>query len=277
MAVCLLAFILSGQGSYRSDIDIELEGQAEEVFNYYWEHPYLELDDEFETAVYGEADAVEREFRDFAEEYAGITEDPAMAAEVAREQVELDRLTDAILEARGGHPFFRWGLIPANFSVVGLVTHMFMHAGWLHLIGNLLILYLAGPFVEDLWGRPLYAAFYFVSGCAAALLFIAFNPGSEIPLVGASGAIAGVMGAFLVHYSRTKIKFFYMIGFFWRGTFDAAAWIMLPMWFGEQFMLAVMLGAGGSGVAYWAHVGGFGFGLAGAFYVRRAGILERYV
>ena len=186
-------------------------------------------------------------------------------------------MTAAALASRDRHSFFRWGLVPAKFSVVGLVSHMFMHGGWFHLIGNLLILYLAGPFVEDRWGRPLYAAFYFLSGIAAAGAHIAFNAGSEVPMIGASGAIAGVMGAFLVHYHKTKIKFFYMVGFIIRGTFNAAAWIMLPLWFGEQLALALMLGAEMSGLAYWAHVGGFGFGLAAALGVRRAGILERYV
>ena len=154
---------------------------------------------------------------------------------------------------------------------------MFMHGGWLHLIGNLLILYLAGPFIEDVWGRPLYALFYFLSGCAAAGAYIAFNAGSEVPMIGASGAIAGVMGAFLVHYHQTQIKFFYMVAFFIRGTFDAPAWLMLPLWLGEQLALALLIGGEISGVAYWAHIGGFAFGLVGALWMRKAGVIERYV
>jgi tetratricopeptide (TPR) repeat protein len=119
--------------------------------------------------------------------------------------------------------------------------------------------------------------FYFLSGCAAAAAFIAFNAGSEVPMIGASGAIAGVMGAFLVHYHRTQIKFFYMVGFFIRGTFDAPAWMMLPMWLGEQLALALMIGGAAAGVAYWAHIGGFVFGLGAALWMRKTGIIERYV
>ena len=280
MALCIVAFVASGQGALDSKADVEVEEKAIEALAYYWQHSYLELDDEFETLVYGEADRVEEKFKEFSEaasEFAKMREEPRAPSRVADEQAVLDRLTAAALASRDHHAFFQWGLIPAKFSVVGLVSHMFMHGGWLHLIGNLLILYLAGPFVEDRWGRPLYAAFYFLSGVAAAGAHIAFNAGSEVPMIGASGAIAGVMGAFLVYYHKTKIKFFYMVAFFIRGTFDAAAWIMLPLWFGEQLALALMLGAEMSGMAYWAHVGGFGFGLAAALGVRRAGILERYV
>ena len=277
MAVCVVAFLLSGRGALISDDDVELVERSTEAFEYYWEHPYLELDDAFEVLVHGEADGVENEFGEFAEEIGEMLDRRDTSTSVAEEQAELDRLTGAVLASRDAHSFFRWGLIPADFSFVGLLTHMFMHGGWLHLIGNLLMLYLAGPFIEDKWGRPLYALFYFLSGCAAAAAFIAFNPGSEVPMIGASGAIAGVMGAFLVHFHRTQIKFFYMVAFFIRGTFDAPAWVMLPLWLGEQLALALMIGGAASGVAYWAHIGGFAFGLGAALWARQAAIIERYV
>jgi len=277
MAICVILFLVSGQGMLVSDADTEIFDNAEEAFEYYWEHPYLELDDEFEVLVYGEPDSIEQEYGELAEAFDSTLEKPGTSVDLAAEQAEMDRLTTAVIESRDRHSFFRWGLIPADFSFIGLLTHMFMHGGWLHLIGNLLILYLLGPFIEDVWGRPLFAALYILSGIIAAFAHIAFNSGSEAPMIGASGAIAGVMGAFLIHYHRTKIKFFYMLMFFVRGTFDAPAWIMLPLWFGEQLMLAVMVGGELSGVAYWAHVGGFACGLGGSLFVRRAGILERYV
>jgi len=114
----------------------------------------------------------------------------------------------------------------------------------------------------------------------AALCYVVASPASDIPMVGASGAIAGVMGAFLVRYRNTKIRFFYMIGIFWRGTFSAPAWIMLPLWFGEQlffFMLTRGLGAEGGGVAYMAHLGGFAFGFAMAQAIRAKKIEERFI
>jgi membrane associated rhomboid family serine protease len=197
------------------------------------------------------------------------------------EQAMLDNLVAEALGAYKEHSFMRWGLVPSRIGLLSLITHMFLHAGWLHLLGNMLILYLAGPFIEDVWGRPIYAGFYLVSGLAAALCFVALNPSSEIPMVGASGAIAGVMGAFLVRYRTTHIRFFYMVGFFWRGTFAAPAWIMLPLWFGQQvflFLLTRSLSAGaGGGVAYMAHIGGFGFGFAAALLMKRMQIEERFI
>jgi tetratricopeptide (TPR) repeat protein len=127
----------------------------------------------------------------------------------------------------------------------------------------------------------MYAGFYLASGVAAALAFVAVNPASDIPMIGASGAIAGVMGAFLVRYRSTKIRFFYMIGILWRGTFQAPAWVMLPLWFGEQFFMFLMtqgLGdAAGGGVAYMAHIGGFAFGFIVAQVIRAKKIEERYI
>ncbi len=277
MAICIVMFLLLGQGTFVSGADDELTGRSDEAFEYYWEHPYLELNDEFEILVSGGPDALEREFGELAEAFDEMFEGPELSSVLEEQQAELDRLTDTVLASRDRHPLFRWGLIPANFSFVGLITHMFMHGGWLHLIGNLLILYLVGPFIEDVWGRPLYALFYFLSGFVAAGAYTAFNLGSEVPMIGASGAIAGVMGAFLVYYHKTKIKFFYMVGFFIRGTFDAPAWLMLPLWLGEQLALALLIGGEMSGVAYWAHIGGFAFGLVAALSMRKTGVIERYI
>jgi membrane associated rhomboid family serine protease len=163
---------------------------------------------------------------------------------------------------------------------VTFITHMFLHGGWFHLLGNLLIFYLAGPFIEDVWGRPLFSAFYIVAGVFAALVYIVRVPDSTIPMIGASGAISGVMGAFLVRYWHTRIKFFYMFAFFVRGTFDAPAWVMLPLWFAMQVFYAALTdstGPAASGVAYWAHIGGFVFGIGTAYGIRHFGIEERYL
>lgn len=276
IGLCLLVFFLTGRGSLLSDDDIELNEQAGEAIEFYFENPRLELDDEFEIMVAGEANAIESEYRSLAEAMPGQSDRPWDQKHNEAQQAQLDELTDAALSARDKHAFFRFGLIPSNISIVGLFLHMFTHAGWLHLIGNLLILYLAGPFVEDRWGRPLYAGFYLGCGLLAASAHIATQLDSVVPLVGASGAIAGVMGAFLVLFNRTKIKFFYMIGVFIRGTFDAAAWIMLPLWFVEQIFFGLLSGRG-SAVAYWAHVGGFAAGALGAIALQRSGWLERYV
>src|SRR5262249_51878812 len=157
-------------------------------------------------------------------------------------------------------PIRVFGYVPAKNNVVGLVTHMFLHGGWLHLFGNLWFLWLCGINFEDRWGRKAFLPFYLASGIVAALVhkLCVGEAGSHMPLVGGSGAIAGAMGAFLVCFGATRIKFFY----FWVrwGTFHAPAYVMLPLWFLEQLMWG-LASMGGDAVAYWAHVGGFVFGV----------------
>lgn len=195
---------------------------------------------------------------------------------VARERAELDRLANAFAAAHSADSYQKWGLVPANFGFLALFTCMFMHAGWLHLIGNMFIFYLSGPFVEDVFGRPLFLALYLISGVVASLTFVLVFPASRMPLVGASGAIAGIMGAFLLRFAREKIRFFYWLFFFVRGTFSAPAWIMLPLWLAMQVLMAMLVQSEG-GVAYWAHVGGFACGFACAFIIRQTKLEERFI
>lgn len=273
MGLCVAALILSGAAS--SATDKRVHERFGEAFEYYLQHPYLELDPEFGAVVDAETGGQAQLLAE-ANRGVGPARDPAVQAE---EQAELDRLVARSKESLAAHPYVRFGLVPQRFSFFGLLTHMFMHAGWFHLIGNLLMLYLVGPYIEDVWGRPLYGGFYVVSGIVAALGFIAMNPGLQAPLVGASGAVAGVMGAFLVRYWSTKIRFFYMVGLFWRGTFWAPAAVMLPLWLGEQLFMALLTSGVKSqgGVAYWAHIVGFGFGAVVAWTIRSKRIEERYL
>jgi membrane associated rhomboid family serine protease len=273
MAVCLLAFVASGRARLFVEDDLRVYEEANEALEYYIGHPYLELDAEFEELVFPDEESGAAEL---LEAYEISIPPPADEALLEEQQAELDDLVAAALDAVEDHTLFRWGLVPSDPSPVTLLTHMFLHGGWLHLLGNLLILYLAGPFIEDVWGRPFYLGFYVVAGLAAALAHIAFNSGSAVPMIGASGAIAGVMGAFLIRYRHTQIRFFYMVGLIWRGTFSAPAWLMLPMWFGEQLFFALLTaGQDGGGVAYWAHVGGFAFGAGGALAVANWKVEER--
>jgi membrane associated rhomboid family serine protease len=226
-------------------------------------------------------DGTDEQLTALRETFGLATPSPPGEDLIRSEQEELNGLTTRALSSYDGHPLLRWGLVPNRPSLAAFISHMFLHAGWLHLLGNLVILYLAGPFIEDVWGRPLYAGFYAVAGLAAAAAHIALQPESSVPMIGASGAIAGLMGAFLVRYRTTKIRFFYMIGFFFRGTFSAPAWIMLPLWFTQQIFFGLMPhnhgdGSGG-GVAYWAHIGGFAFGAVAAFTIQRNRIEERFI
>jgi rhomboid family protein len=152
-------------------------------------------------------------------------------------------------------------------TVMTLLYHMFLHGGWLHIIGNMWFLWIFGDNVEDVMGVSRFVAFYLVCGLAAAIAQIIAVPGATIPMVGASGAIGGVMGGYLRLYPRARIITLVPLGFYiTRMALPAIA--MLGYWFILQIASGLpALGAAGGGVAFWAHVGGFlaGFILVGPF------------
>ncbi len=187
------------------------------------------------------------------------------------EQERLDELAAAAQAALARVPSYRWGYRPADENWPGLFSHQFLHGGWLHLLGNLWFLWLAGYVLEDGWGRVAFPLFYLGAGLCGALGHHLAQPHSSVPLIGASGAIAGLMGAFLVRNATTRIKFFvWLVVRPFR--FQAPAYVMLPLWFGEQLFWGFFQARG---VAYFAHVGGFLFGVAVALVLRRSGIERR--
>jgi membrane associated rhomboid family serine protease len=138
-----------------------------------------------------------------------------------------------------------------------LVTHMFLHGSWMHLLGNMWFLWLFGNNIEDSMTRPRFLAFYLLCGLSAAGLQIAVDPSSEIPMVGASGAISGVMGAYLVLFPRVRVFTMIPLGFYMTSV-ALPAWGMLLYWMFLQFVGGLgSIGAQGGGVAFWAHIGGF--------------------
>lgn len=169
--------------------------------------------------------------------------------------------------------FMTLSVVPANVAanpfsvetVLDMVRSMFFHGSLAHIGGNMLYLYLFGDNVEDRLGRPLFLVLYFASGFAAALAQVMIDPGSTIPLVGASGAIAGVLGAYLVLYPTVRVRGIVPIGRISRMA-EWPAWAVLALWFGLQLINGVgSLGMGaaalGGGVAFFAHVGGFVLGV----------------
>jgi membrane associated rhomboid family serine protease len=195
-------------------------------------------------------------------------------------QEKLDQLTQTWQAAQRDNMVWHWGLIPADFSWLKLLTSMFVHIGFLHLFFNLLFLYLTAPFIEDVWGRPIFLAFYLVGGMFADGMFALQDLSLDLPLVGASGAVAAVMGAFLVRYPRAKIRLLTFL--LWRRiVFSAPAWLVIGLWFlGEYAEAAASAGAIGSGgvrVANWAHVCGFVFGAGVAAAFRLLHLEDRYL
>jgi membrane associated rhomboid family serine protease len=143
-----------------------------------------------------------------------------------------------------------------------LLTSMFLHGSWLHLLGNMWFLWLFGNNVEDSMSRPRFVGFYLLSGLAAALLQVLTNPASGVPMVGASGAISGVMGAYLVLYPRIRVFALVPLGFVLTSV-ALPAWTMLGYWLLIQFVSGLTaIGGESGGVAFWAHVGGFIAGVA---------------
>jgi len=168
-------------------------------------------------------------------------------------------------ELRGGNAFVeQWSVIPAQIvsghQWITLITAMFMHASWMHIIGNMIFLWAFGPQIEDAMGRWRYLVFYIAGGLVAAFAQVAADPHSAIPNLGASGAIAAVMGAFLVTYPHDRIKSVLIIIVFIRVTFVPAS-LLIVFWFLTQLINAGKVAhTQTGGVAYLAHVGGFIFG-----------------
>ena len=173
-----------------------------------------------------------------------------------------------VLTADWGGGLFRlweWGaLYPEAIThgawLHGLFTHMFLHAGLMHIAGNMLFLWVFGDNLEDQLGHFGFLLFYLAGGLAAAAAQILADPGSAIPMVGASGAIAAVMGGYLLLFPRARVDVLFFFLIFFR-IFAIPAWAVLGFWFGSQLVAALATPIDLGGVAYWAHAGGFVAGL----------------
>ncbi len=179
--------------------------------------------------------------------------------------------------------FLAHGVVPARLdtalttgrgleaAITAIVTSMFLHASWLHVIGNMLYLWIFGNNVEDRFGRLAFVAFYLLGGFVAALAQVAIDPTSEVPLVGASGAIAATLGAYLVLFPSARVMSLVFLGFFYQ-LIEVPALIVLGFWFVLQLIDGITsLGAASAndaGVAFFAHIGGFALGAAVGWLVR---------
>src|SRR6266478_9310595 len=185
-------------------------------------------------------------------------------------QVEMDTLAQRFAEEQKSSVLENYAFVPAHPRPISYLTSMFLHTGWLHLIGNLWFLWLAGFVLEDRWGRVIYPIFYLLAGIFASLFHVLFYPGSLAPVLGASGAIAALMGGLLVRFPKLKVEMlWYMLIF--RIRFKAPAYWLLPLWLFMEIFYGSLIGQA-SGVAHWAHVGGFISGALGALIIARTGL-----
>lgn len=249
------------------------EEELGEVLQLWLEHPQLELDPAFSERFLNKTG---QERIQQLREAAG---DPPEGVDLAALQQELDERCQALLERADSGPMRRWSLIPARgFAQPGWLTSMFLHFGWMHLLGNLLFFYLVGPLLEDVWGRPLFTGFYLLGGLVAALAHFALEPSSQAMMAGASGAVAACIGAFCLRFSGRKVRIGYFIWIvrIWRGTFGMPAWAWGGLWFGNEVLNFVLWGTN-TGVAVMAHIGGFLFGFSVASGLRMTRFEERYL
>jgi membrane associated rhomboid family serine protease len=165
-----------------------------------------------------------------------------------------------------------YGVVPAYFAWPTLITSMFLHGGWMHVIGNMWYLWIFGDNVEDSLGHGRFIVFYLLCGIVAAFGQILIEPGSTLPTIGASGAIAGVMGAYFVLYPQSRVLTLLTLIIFWE-VVELPAIVLLGFWFLMQLFsagtIAMTASTGGGGVAFMAHVAGFLFGVAGVFVFRK--------
>jgi membrane associated rhomboid family serine protease len=270
MALCIVAYIafnLAVAGAAERRLDAKLD----DAIAYLVEHPYLDIPPDvakfLPPRAIGNFDAIKR---------AAPPQNPLA---VEREQRALDAFARDVAMALGTHPIFRFGFIPKEPSFGALITSMFLHGDLMHLLGNLLFFFVTGPFLEDVFGRPAFAALYMSGGIVATMTHYAADPNSAAPLVGASGAIAAVMGASLLRFYRSKFEFLFIPLWFrphLHFRFFLPALLVLPFWFVMQLLMAVAA-KGEGGVAFWAHVGGFGYGCAFAAVFAALGIESKYV
>jgi membrane associated rhomboid family serine protease len=187
-------------------------------------------------------------------------------------QEEMDSLTAQYTQLAATAFTEQYAFVPAEKKTITYITANFLHGGWMHLIGNMWFLWLAGFILEDAWGRTTYTIIYLLSGAAALQFHLWMNPGSMIPTLGASGAVAALMGAFLVRFPRLKIEMAWLWVIRLRLIrFKAAAYWLLPLWALSEVFSGALFGQS-SGVAHWAHVGGFAFGAALSLLLKFSGL-----
>ena len=249
-------------------------------------HPELKMQPQSQRIVDGFKERhpdqwkqVQNPYRDIINAYDAKIK---LMEDTSKLQDEMDSLNAQLLSLKKPSIVEDYKFVPANPTAISYLTANFLHGGWMHLIGNMWFLWLAGFVLEDVWGRWLYSVFYLIAGAAALQFYAWTNPDSVIPAVGASGAIAALMGAFLVRFPKMKIEMAWIWWFsiarllrtgnpFRMSRFQASAYWLLPLWLGSEILYGALLGST-SGVAHWAHVGGFLFGALAALAIQHTGL-----
>jgi len=287
IAINIIVFIFTSMSS--SDEGPQLKEVKNDIIILAALHPELAMHPEEERLVEGYKQSnpdsfryIQDPFRDIISAYDAkikLMENPQ------RLQDEMDSLNEQYVKLASVSIPEQYGFVPGHPTVLSYVTANFLHGSIWHLIGNMWFLWLAGIVLEDIWGRLLYSAFYLIAGAAALQFHAWLNPGSMTPAIGASGAVAALMGAFLVRFPKMKIEmawiwWFAMLRLLRTGNpfrmirFKASAYWLLGAWFLIEVLSGVMFSSI-SHVAHWAHVGGFAFGMVVAVAIRYSGVEQK--
>lgn len=283
VSICLLVLLvglyLTGiHGGVSAKQMHDFRQELAHTVDFWLDHPWLKAPEGLADMIGGQlfaklSDGIE-EGRKEAER-RGTVPLPSVAA---RQQEELDALfgkAERLLAQRADRGLSYTASRPEAKT---LVTHMFLHGGFWHLFGNALFLFVTAPFLEDVYGRFLFGALYLLGGAFAAVVHGVFTLYPDVPLLGASGALAAVMGAFLIRLGQSHIRFLFvpiLVLPMFRFTFALPAFVVLPLWFGEQALSARLLPD--APVAWWAHIGGFAFGMAVAIGLKLFRVEERWI
>lgn len=260
--VFIFTYVISGSAGDRAHEALR------DAIQYLSEHPHLDLEPSLAAKLEPELrDNVTQGLAQLRGEVPRPTSDE-LAASRERLRYLCDRASRLLSQIDQRYEK-RLGFIPADAKPTRILSSMFVHGGWEHLLGNLFIFYLTAPFVESALGTPLFSLLYLTGGVTAALAQRASDPASTIPMVGASGAIFAVLGAFLVRFYAARFKLFYFVWLIrvFMGTIWVRAYVMVPIVVILELIHAAA-SRGMSGVAHWAHVGGFAGGAAIALAAR---------
>lgn len=256
---------------------VELEKITVEVLLLAATHPKLDVPQELQPVVEG----FRKQYREEFEELQNHAQDQALLSALSDDfnnsgyssgfQEKMDALGKEYARLSNSSTAHQYAFIPAHPNPISYITANFLHGGWLHLIGNMWFLWLAGFVLEDVWGRRVYLAFYIVAGVVALQFYAWTNPGSMVPTLGASGAVAALMGAFLVRFPKIKIEMAWVFLIFRVFRFRASAYWLLSLWLLTEVFYGALFGTQ-TGIAHWAHVGGFLCGAGVALGIRHSGI-----
>lgn len=268
-AICVLVFLgHSLDAGHRDEAATE---SFLDAIEYLIEHPWLEPPEELSWHPYA---------RRLVQQLAAEGASYGSSRFKAEEQETLNAKTRRWREQIQELPFFKWGYLRDAGKPETLITSLFIHSGWMHLLGNLLFLAIVGPPLEDVLGRVLYPLLFLVGGAFSAFFHGALTVHPEVPLGGASGAVAVLMGMFMVRFARSRLRFLLILFPFYIGRVHLRAWFFLASWALIELGYAALFEVDASmmsGVAHLAHFGGFGFGMVGMFLMGMLSVESRWI